>query len=125
MRLRFIKNSLTYAILILCVFVPMLDGMVCADCIGNDPFQGETTISHLQSLHDDVRYSSKDGAPSKTASTQDAESFCSICANDLMGVEILSPDIHIPVAQCDVPCAEPTLSELHYPINKPPQNLLV
>jgi len=103
----------------------MLDSMVCADCIGNAPFQGEATIGNLQAPYVDVSYSSNDGTQSKTPGTQDAKSFCLICANILMGVEAFSPNPHIVMAQCNGPQAVPSHSELHYSINKPPQNLLV
>ena len=125
MNLRLLTKVITYVILILYVLIPMLDSMVCADCLGNAPFQGETTIGHLQAPHDDVSYSSHDGTQSKTPGEQDAKSFCSICANVLMGVEVFSPQVHISVAQWDGPHAVPALSELHYSIDKPPQNLLV
>jgi hypothetical protein len=93
--------------------------------MGNAPFQGETTIGQLKAFHDDVAYSSKDGTQSKTPSEQNAKSFCSICANFLMGVEVSSPNPHTIVAPYDGPHAVPARPELHYSINKPPQNLLV
>ena len=127
MRLRLLRNHLTYVILILYVLIPFFDSMVCADCSGNAPFQGETTISQLKAFHDDVIYSSKDGTQSKTSGGQDAKSLCScsICANVLMGVEVFSTNLHIVVSQYDSPHAILALSELHYSIHKPPQNLLV
>lgn len=124
MRLRVPVNSLTYIILILYVFIPMLDGMVCADCTGNPPFQGKTTIGHLQAPHDDVIYPSHAGTKSQTSAEQNTRSFCSICANVLMGVEVFLPQVHNPVAPWHAPCAVPILSEFHYSIDKPPQNLL-
>lgn len=123
MRLRLLRSLITYVILILYVLIPILDIMVCADCMGNAPFQGETTIGHLQALHDDVSYSSKDGTQSKTRGTEDAKSFCSICANVLMSVEVSSPNPHTIVAQYDGQHTVSALSELHYSIDKPPQNL--
>ena len=125
MRLRLFKSLITYVILILYVLIPMLESMVCAACMGNAPYQGETTIGHLQVYHDDVIYSSKDGPQSKTPGAQDAKSFCSICCNVLMGVEVSSPNPHTIVAPYDGPHAVPARHELHYSINKPPQNLLV
>ena len=118
-------NPLTYVILVLYVLIPMLESMVCADCMGNAPYQGETTIGHLQVYHDDVIYSSKDGPQSKTSGAQGAKSFCPICSNVLMGVEVSSPNPHTIVAPYDGPHAVPARHELHYSINKPPQNLLV
>lgn len=125
MRLRFLKSLVTYGILILYVLIPILDSMVCADCIDNAPFQGEATIGHLQAPHDDVSYSSKDGAQSKTSGAQDAKSYCSICSNVILGVEVFFPNLHIIVAQCDGPHVVPALFDLHHSIYKPPQNLLV
>jgi len=125
MRLRLLRSPLTYVILILYVIIPMLDSMVCADCMGNAPFQGETTIGHLQPPYVDVSYSSKDGTQSKTPGTQDAKSFCPICSNVLMGVEVFSPHVHTSVAPWYGPWAVTALSEPHYSINKPPHNHLV
>ena len=125
MRLRLPRKPLTYVILILYVLIPMLDSMVCADCSGNAPFQGGTTIGHLQSSHEGGICASHDGAQSKPPGEQAAKSFCSICANFLMSVEVFSSHVHIFVAQWDGPRAVPALSELHHSINKPPQNLLV
>ena len=125
MRLRLPRNPLTYVILTLYVLIPFFDSMVCADCIGNAPFQGETTIGHLQASRNDVSYSSKNGTQSKTCGAQDAKSFCSICANVLMGVEVFSTNPHIVVSQYYGSHAIFALSELHYSINKPPQNLPV
>jgi len=124
MRLRVLINPLTYIILVLYVFIPVLDGMVCADCTGNAPFRGETTIGHLQAPHDDVTYPSHEGTKSKTSDGQDTQSFCSICANVLMGVEVFLPQVHNSVAPWHAPGAVPILSEFHYSIDKPPQNLL-
>ena len=125
MRLRFLKSLVTYGILILYVLIPILDSMVCADCIDNAPFQGEATIGHLQASHDDVIYISHEGTKSKIPDEQAAISFCSICANFLMGVEVFASHVHLSVAQWDDPCAVPTLSDLHHSIYKPPQNHLV
>lgn len=121
MRLRFLRNLITYVILLFYILVPLLDRMVCADCIA--PFPGEATISHLQTPHDDVPYEMHDGAFSKTSGDKAAASFCLICANVLMGVQVCSPHAHITVVEWDGPCAMPALSELHYSIHKPPQNL--
>lgn len=125
MRLRLPVNSLTYIILVLHLLVPMLDSVVCADCMGNAPFQGETTIDYLQAPHDDVIYTSHDGTQSKTPGERNAKSFCLICFNVLMGVEVSFPNLHIAVSQHDGPHAVTALSDLHYSIDKPPQNNLV
>jgi hypothetical protein len=103
----------------------MLDGMVCADCVGNAPFQGEITSSQMKTSPVDVSYSQKGEMQSSTTSEQGNKSFCSICANVLMGTEDSSSILHIVVDQCDSPRALPAISELHYSIDKPPQNLLV
>jgi hypothetical protein len=124
MRLRLLRRLVTYVVLILYVLIPMLDSMVCADCLGNAPFQGEAAIGHLRVFHDDVTYTSHDVTQSKTPDDQAATSFCSICANFLMGVQVLSPQVHFSVAHWDSPCVLPVFSELHYAINKPPQNLV-
>jgi len=72
-----------------------------------------------------VTYPSHDGTKSKTSDEQqNTQSFCSICANVLMGVEVFLPQVHVSVAQWHGPCVVPALSELHYSINKPPQNIL-
>ncbi len=125
MRLKLHSAPLTFVFLILYVFVPMLDSMVCADCLGNAPFRGGTTIGHLQTPHDDVVCPEHDGTKSKTADEKDTKSLCSICANVLMGVEVFSPHVHTSVAPWHSPWAVTALSEPHYSINKPPQNLLV
>ena len=125
MRLRLLRSLITYVILILYLLMPMLDRMVCTYCIGNAPFQCGITIGHLQAPYDDVIYFSKNVTQSESSGAQAAKSFCSICANFLMGVEVFYPDVHIPVAKCDVSCTGSTLRELHSSINKPPQNLLV
>ncbi|MBP1750013.1 MAG: hypothetical protein H6Q52_2552 [Deltaproteobacteria bacterium] len=125
MRLQILKNFITYAILIFYICTPMLDGMVCADCIGNAPFRGEITISHMKTAHADVSYSQKGEKHSNTATEQGHKSFCSICANALMGTEISSINPPIVVVQCINPPALPVISELHYSIDKPPQNILV
>jgi hypothetical protein len=103
----------------------MLDSAVCVDCAGHAPFQGETAISHMQTAHIDVSYSKKNETQSNTATEQGHQSFCSICANVLMGTEVSSSNLHIIVAQCDSPRALPMISELHYSIDKPPQNSIV
>jgi hypothetical protein len=125
MRLTIHRSLITYAILLFYLCTPMLDGMVCADCVGNAPFQGEITISQMKASHVDVSYSQKGEIQSSTTSERGNKSFCSICANVLMGTEDFSSNLHIIVDQCDSPHALPAISELHYSIDKPPQNLLV
>jgi hypothetical protein len=128
MRLRLFKKLITYGILILYVLTPMLDSMVCAGCMDDKPFQCETTSGHLLQAapNDDVISAPHDGAqsPPPVSDEHAAKSFCSICANFLTGVEVFSPNVHTAIAPWDGPCAVPALSELHYSIDKPPQNLL-
>jgi hypothetical protein len=103
----------------------MFDSMVCADCLGDTPFQRETTISHLQAPHDDVIYTSRDRAQSKTFGERTSTSFCSICVNFLMGVDVFASHVNLSIAPWDGPCDLPALSNLNQSIDKPPQNLLV
>lgn len=124
MRLQILKNLITYAILIFYLCTPMLDSIVCADCMGNAPFRGEATISHTQTLHVDVSYSKKGETHSNTTTEQGQKSFCSICANVLLGVEIYSPQVHILLAESYGTHIATPLSELHYSIHKPPPNFL-
>ncbi len=125
--LRLLKNLITYGILILYVLIPMLDRMVCANCTDKVPFQGEATIGHLQAPPADAIHTSRDGTQSKTPgpSKHADKSFCSICANILMGIDVFVSHVHLSVARLDDLRAVPTLSELHYPIDKLPQNILV
>lgn len=125
MRFRLLRNYLTYVILLLYICIPTLDSMVCADCIGTAPFRGEAAISHMKTAHVDVSYSSKGEKQADTATERGHKSICSICANVLMGTEVSSSNLHIIVAQCDNPLVLPAISELHYSIDKPPQNSLV
>lgn len=126
MSLRFLKSLITCGILFLYVLTPMLDSMVCTDCIGKAPYQGETTIGHLQTPYGDVISPSHDGAQSETPGSdeQAAKCFCSICVNFLAGVKVFAPRVHIVVARWAGPGVSPALSELHYSIDRPPQNLL-
>jgi hypothetical protein len=127
MRLRLLKRLGTCAILLLYVLVPLLDSMVCAECMDHASFQCETTIGHLQAPHGDMIYAAHTEAPSKTSAPGDqaAKCFCPICANVRMGVEVFSPNVNFAVAQWDGPSAAAALSEFHSSIDKPPQNLLV
>ena len=126
MRLRFLKSLVTYGILILYVLIPILDSMVCAGCLDNEPFQCETSIGCLQAPYDEVVYTSHDGTQSNAPISDEyaAKPFCSICANFLMGVDVFSPNTHLVVTQWDGPSDVTALSEFHYSIYKPPQNLL-
>ena len=126
MGLRFFRYCVTSAVLLLYVLTPLLDSMVCAGCMDDKPFQCETTIGCLQAPKDEVVYTAHDGAqsPPPVSDEHAAKSFCSICANFLTGVEVFSPNVHTAIAPWDGPCAVPALSELHYSIDKPPQNLL-
>lgn len=125
MRFRLPRNYMTLFILIFYLCTPMLDRMVCADCVGNTSFQGQITIGHMNTAHVDVNYSPKSKNQSSNTSEQGHKSFCSICANVLMGIEVFSSNIHIIVVQVYIPHAVSSISELHYSIDKPPQNFLV
>jgi hypothetical protein len=125
MRLQRSKNLITYAIVLFYLCTPMLDSIVCADCIGNTPFLGEITKSYPNTSNVDVNYTKKGETQSNTATEQGHKSFCSICGNVLMGTEASSINQPIIVAQYDNPFALPAFSELHYSIDKPPQNILV
>ncbi|MEE9914028.1 MAG: hypothetical protein K4571_20135 [Deltaproteobacteria bacterium] len=122
MRLQVHKNIITFAILLCYLCTPMLDSMVCADCMGNAPFRGEMTINHMKTSPDDVSSAKKGETQSNPATEQGHKSFCSICANVLMGTEVSSVNPPIISTQCDNPRALPSISELHYSIDKPPQN---
>ena len=126
MFLKMPKNLIIYAVLLFYIFTPMLDSVICTDCAGHAPLQGETTISHMKTSHVDVSYSKKNETQSGSTTEQGHQFFCSICANVLMGTEVSSsvtPSIII--AQCENPRVLPAISELHYSIDKPPQNILV
>ncbi len=125
MRLPTFKNLITCAVLFFYLCTPMLDSVVCADCAGHAPLQGKTAISHMKASHVDVSYSRKDKTQSGNADDRDHQSFCLICANVLMGTEAASVNLSISVTQRQNPRALPVISELHYAIDKPPQNLLV
>lgn len=125
MRLQRPKNLITYAILLVYLCTPMLDSIVCADCIGKTSFRGEITKSYPNTSNVDVSYTKKGETQSNTATEQGHKSFCSICANVLMGTEVSSVNPPIILTQCDNPRSLPAISELHYSINKPPQNFLV
>jgi hypothetical protein len=99
MRLRFHKSLIICGILILYVLIPILDSMVCADCIVNAPFRGKAAIGHLQAPHDDVIYISQGEAESRIPDEQAATSFCSICSNFLTGVEGFASHVYLFVAQ--------------------------
>lgn len=121
---RFLKNLVIYPILILYVLIPVFDTMLCADCLDSTPFEREMTIGHLQTPHDDVINLSRDVAQSETFGERTATSFCSICANFLMGVDVFASQVHLSVVPWDGPCDLPALSNLAQSIDKPPQNLL-
>ena len=126
MRLKsLVINPVIYVIVGLYLFVPLWDSMMCPDCLGNAPFQGEMTHSNWQSPHGDAGCFSPDGAQSETSHDQDAKSFCSICANVLMGVAVVSPCPPAAIAHCNGSQVVTIPSELHYSINKPPQNFCV
>ena len=126
MRLRFFRYCVTSAVLLLYVLTPLLDSMVCAGCMDDKPFQCETTIGCLQAPKDEVVYTAHDGAqsPAPVSDEHAANSFCSICANSPTGVDTFSQNVHTAITPWDGACAVPALSELHYSIDKPPQNHL-
>ncbi|MEE9910328.1 MAG: hypothetical protein K4571_01280 [Deltaproteobacteria bacterium] len=119
------KSLITYAVLLFYLCTPMLDSMVCADCIGNAPFRGEVTISHMKMPHIDVSYSREGETQSDSDPEQGHKSFCSICANVLIGVEVSSFDPPVIIESCATLRVLPMISELHYSIDKPPQNSLI
>jgi len=92
----------------------------------NEPFQCKTTIGNLQTPRYDALSASHDRTQSKTPVSDEhtAKSFCSICTNFVTGVDVFSPNLHITAAQWDGPTDVTALSEFHYSIHKPPQNLL-
>ncbi len=126
MSLRFFRYFITSAVLLSYLLTPLLDSMACAGCVDSRPFQCETTIGSLRAVQDELTYTSYDGqhAGAPASDEHTAGSFCSVCANSFMGVEDFSPAVHIVVARWDGPYVSPALSELHYSIDKPPQNLL-
>jgi hypothetical protein len=125
MRLQILKNFITYAIIIFYICTPMLDGMVCADCVGNAPLGGGLTISHMKTSHIDVSYSKKGQTRSSTNNEQGHKFFCSICANSILGFEVYSSQMPILVVQSVGTYIASPFSELHYSIHKPPPNSLV
>lgn len=125
MRRKISKSLITYAVLLFYLCTPVLDSMVCADCAGHVPFQGESTISHMKAAHIDVSYSPEGGTSSDTAPERGHKAFCSICANVLMGAVVSAVKPPVLLVQRNFPRAMPTISELHYSIDKPPQNSLV
>ena len=125
MRFKSPGNKIIYGILLFYLCTPLLDGMVCTDCMGNVPFRGEITIGHMPTSPVAVSYFSKGETQSNTAGEQDHKFICSICANVLLGTEVSSVHPPVIVAQCDNPRALPMISEVHYSIDKPPQNSLV
>lgn len=125
MRAGLLKNYLTLFILISYLCIPMLDRMVCADCVVNNPFQGQITIAHMKTAHVDVSYSPKSKTQTSNTSEQGHKAFCSICANVLMSTEVFSSNIQFIVVDYNKPQTVSVVSELHYSIEKPPQNFLV
>ncbi|PKN96384.1 MAG: hypothetical protein CVU43_20975 [Chloroflexi bacterium HGW-Chloroflexi-5] len=86
---------------------------------------GEKTISHVKTTPVGVNYAKKGSAHANPATEQGHKSFCSICANVLMGTQIFSVNPPGMLTQCDTPSTLPAVSEPHYSIDKPPQNFLV
>lgn len=125
MRLLMRKKFIIIAILLCYLCMPMLDSIICADCIGNAPFWGEKTISHVKTTPVGVSYAKKGAAHSNPATEQGHKSFCSICANILMVTETSFVNPPVILTQCDNPPSLPAVSELHCSIYKPPQNFLV
>lgn len=101
----------------------MLDGMLCASCLGNAPFEGKIVVSTVKSACADLIFSKKDNPQSTTAGEQD-KTFCSICANTIIGVDVFYPDRNIVVTQFNFSREVPVDPILNYSIDKPPQNSL-
>lgn len=125
MRFRLFKKHLTYFVVLFYLCTPMLDNMVCADCIGNAPFQGEIATVNIESPPFDVSSSQKDNTRSSNNSKQGNKSFCSVCANSILSVEINSAQVPVQVVQSVSTDITSPFSELHYSIHKPPPNYLV
>lgn len=125
MRLRFLKSLVIYGILVLYVLIPTLNSIACANCMDKEALQCKATIGCLKAPHDEAGYTSHDETGSKTPGKQAATSFCSICANFLVGVEAFPSQVHLSVVQWVGPSAMPAPSDLHHSIDKPPQNRLV
>ena len=119
---RLFKKFSPYIILLFYLCTPMLDSIVCEDCIGNAPFHGETSLRHSKALHTDVTYSTKTKKQAGTEGDATHKSFCPICANSLLNVYVFSPQVNIPVVEWDPPDLVPPLSKFHHHIHKPPQN---
>ena len=125
MHFKIYKSFIIYAILLFYVCTPMLDSMLCADCIGNVPFRGVTTISHMETAHVDVSYSKKGCSQSNTSNEQGNKSLCSICANSALSADVYSQQMHVLIEHHKANPIEQPLSELHHSIHKPPPNFLV
>jgi len=120
-----LKRLTILVVLLFYLVTPLLDSTVCADCIGNVPFRGVTTISHMATPHVDVSYFKKGCSQSNTSNEQGNKSLCSICANFALITEIYSRQINVLGEQNYLNPLEQPLSELHYSIHKPPPNSLV
>jgi hypothetical protein len=125
MRLKGNKSLIIYAVLLFYLCTPLLDGLVCAGCAGHVPFQLETAIGHMKTMHKDVSYDTKNEQHSNTDTEKRDQSFCSICANSIMNTDVYSVNPPVIIAQYHKPRALPLASELHYSIDKPPQNIFV
>ncbi len=119
------RSLIVYAVLLFYLCTPVIDSMICADCAGNVPFQGKTTISHMKTLHTDVSYSRKGETKSETTADQDHKTICSICANVVMDAESSSVNPPAITAQSHDAQVFDVISDPHCPIDKPPQNCLV
>jgi hypothetical protein len=124
MCLRLLKSLVIYGILILYVLMPIFDSMVCADCSSGAPFQRQTT-DHLQASHGDVIYPSHDGEQSRTSDEQTAVSFCELCADFVLDVDVFASHVHLSITRWDGICDLSALSNPFNSIYKPPQNYLV
>lgn len=105
------------------ICTPMLDGMVCASCLGNAPFEGKIVVSTVKSACANLIFSKKDNPQSTSAGEQD-KTFCSICANTIIGTDIFYYDKYVVVTQFNRPREVPANPILNYSIDKPPQNSL-
>jgi len=125
MHFKIYKSFIIYAILLFYVCTPMLDSMLCADCVGNVSFRDVTTVSHMETSHVDVSYSEKGCSQSNTSNEQGNKSLCSICANSALSTEVYSQQMSVLGEQNYLNPLEQPISELHYSIHKPPPNFFV
>ncbi|MRR18362.1 MAG: hypothetical protein EG826_18120 [Deltaproteobacteria bacterium] len=118
------KRRIIWVIVLFYVLVPMFDSMVCADCIGRAPFQGDLTHSSMKALNADASISLHGAFPSGGEGSQDDQFICSICANSLMGAEFCSLEAPVLTTSRGAVISLTPISKFHPSIHKPPQNSL-